>query len=184
MSGAFKNTIPLVKTVIFFQQFAVLPQYYRISHGIQMRSPNVMTSRGLKDCFHSRCVALNMFFIEGYIICLQHFVRRLSLYESRLFSIGGCSHAMMKMQGLLGLQINSSHAHSHELVRHTSTRSNLGTGDGSKLCGLICAYRLLDIIALLGGRISQASFFAPHPVDIGDKLIYVRTSIFSEFPVF
>ena len=74
----------------------------------------------------------------------------------------------MDMQRLLSLDLTSA----HEIVRQPTTHSNI---DGTKLCGLICAYRLLDVNAWIGGRTPLSSYVAP-PLEKGIKLVYVRIS--------
>lgn len=56
----------------------------------------------------------------------------------------------MAMQRLLGL--DPTDIRPLEVVGKHVTLLDANSRDGVKLCGLICAYRLLDVIALLEGR--------------------------------
>lgn len=68
------------------------------------------------------------------------------MYELRLFNLGGSTQPLMTMQRLLGLNLTSTAIHPLEI--HTpDTILKASAQDGVKLCGLICAYRLLDVIA-------------------------------------
>src|SRR6266581_990545 len=53
-----------------FQQFAESRLSYQTSHGLQLRSLNVITSRRLKAWFHSRCVVLDNILLQVVLISL------------------------------------------------------------------------------------------------------------------
>jgi hypothetical protein len=76
----------------------------------------------------------------------------------------------MAVQRLLGLNPNSTSIGSLE-VRHTP----VNTQDGVKLCGVVCAYRLLDVIALLEGHTPRSPHVAHRPLDRNIKRVYVST---------
>jgi len=60
-----------------------------------------------------------------------------------------------------------------EIVRRPSTHLNpsLSARGSSKLCGLVCAYRLLDVLALMEGRLPNVLHIAQGPF-VGN-MIYV-----------
>jgi hypothetical protein len=53
----------------------------------------------------------------------------------------------MEMQRLLRLGTGPS----TELVCLSASRTKLGSREATKVCGLVCAYRLLDVVAMLEG---------------------------------
>ncbi len=77
---------------------------------------------------------------------------------------------MMEMQQLLGIGTASDIS---EIVRRPSTHLNpsLSARASSKLCGLVCAYRLLDVLALMEGRLPNVLHSMRDP--FAGKMIYV-----------
>jgi len=67
----------------------------------------------------------------------------------------------MTMQRLLGLDMNSTDFRPLEVVGKPVTLLNAKAREGTKLCSLICAYRLVDVIALLEGHTPRSSL-VPH----------------------
>jgi len=104
----------------------------------------------------------------------QNFLEHLHQYESRLFSLGGCSESLMTMQHLLSLDMNSTDLRPLEVVGKPDTLLNANAQDGAKLCGLICAYRLIDVIALLEGHTPRSSLVPHHLLEKDITVIWVR----------
>ena len=103
-------------------------------------------------------------------ICLQAFVEQLQTFEKRLFGLGG-SLSILNMQRLLGLGLETSGV-THKIVS-CQTNQKRSSSDYSKICGLVCAYRLVDVIALLQGNIPRALQIYQTPCENPDRLIYV-----------
>ena len=78
----------------------------------------------------------------------QGFLKYLLQHESRLFSLSACSEPMMEMQRVLGIGIGSNE---DEIVPRPPNLMNLSNWTWSWLCGLVCAYRLVDVVALSAG---------------------------------
>ena len=104
----------------------------------------------------------------------HNFLEHLHQYESRLFSLGGCSESLMTMQRLLGLDMNSTDFRPLEVVGKPVTLLNANARDGAKLCGLICAYRLIDVIALLEGHTPRSSLVPHRLLEKDITVIWVR----------
>ena len=116
----------------------------------------------------SRCVPVNPSYsaVETYL--LQGFLKHLLQYESRLFTL---SSSMMEMQQILGLGIGSQE---NRMVRR---HPNVGSQGWARLCGLVCAYRLADVVALLGGCERNKSQVLSMPLP--DRDLYVGLVLFS-----
>ena len=76
---------------------------------------------------------INMFGLQNFI---QHFQR----YEARLFSHAGCTQAMMNMQRLIGVSLESTVGQTSLVVRKDASNRVLNSMDGTRLCGLLTAY--------------------------------------------
>jgi hypothetical protein len=61
----------------------------------------------------------------------------------------------------------------HKIVAHVLNLTALSSSHWSRLCGLVCAYRLADIIALLGGCKPNETAFPPRAM-CPDRQLYVR----------
>ena len=94
----------------------------------------------------------------------------LQQYESQLFSLSACTTSIMEMQRLLGLGIGSDE---HKIIAHIPNLMALSNSHWSRLCELVCAYRLADVIALLGGcKPNETSF--PQRAMCPSRQLYVR----------
>jgi len=102
-------------------------------------------------------------------------MRSLLQYEARLFSLSGCSEAMMEMQSILGIGIECNE---NVVVSRPPNLPNLSKRGWTKLCGLVCVYRLADVVAFLGGcKLNESQ--VPPRVKYPIKELYVRISFFS-----
>src|SRR5258708_2465103 len=63
--------------------------------------------------------------------------------------------------------------HGTELVCLPASLTRLSSREATKVCGLVCAYRLLDIIAMLGDFTPNALHLERRLLRVG-KMIYVR----------
>ena len=84
---------------------------------------------------------------------------------------------MMDMQRLLNLDLMSPGTSSLEIVHQPTTHLNLSTLQGTNLCGLVCAYRLLDVNAWMLGRTPLSPYVAPS-LETEIRLLYVRVPFF------
>ena len=110
----------------------------------------------------SRCVPVNPSDFGLKICWLQGFLKHLLQYESRLFTL---APSMMDMQVMLGVGAGSQE---NQMVSQTP---KVGSKDWPKLCGLVCAYRLADVVAQLGGCERNKSQVPTMPLP--DKELYV-----------
>ncbi len=69
----------------------------------------------------------------------------------------------MEMQGVLGVGIGSNE---NAIVSRPPKLTKIGPQIWSRLCGLICAYCLADVVALLGGCKLSDSQLAPNPIPL------------------
>ena len=69
----------------------------------------------------------------------------------------------MEMQRVLGVGIGSTE---NAIVSRPLDLNKIGQQSWSRLCGLICAYRLADVVALLGGCKPSDSQLAPNPMPL------------------
>jgi hypothetical protein len=75
----------------------------------------------------------------------------------------------MEMQGLLGIGTGSS----TEIVRLSESCPKLGSREATKVCGLVCAYRLVDVVAMLEGGIPNVLQVQRRPDGVV-KMLHVR----------
>jgi hypothetical protein len=75
----------------------------------------------------------------------------------------------MEMQRILGLGTTSA---DKGIVARPPDLKGLSSRSWAKLCGLLCAYRLADVVALLGG--SKLNLRVPRSPNPPKKQLYVR----------
>lgn len=76
----------------------------------------------------------------------------------------------MDMQSVLGLDAASN---TTDIIAQPPNLKKLSAATWSRLCGLICAYRLVDVIAMLGGC-SPNELRVPRSPSQKQKQLYVR----------
>ena len=106
---------------------------------------------------HFRCEVIN--FPQYFINLPQNFTTSLSRYELSLFSKSNANELLSKVLNSLGVGVASS-----QII--SGWHGNSSSIDTSRACSVICAYRLLDVIALLGGGdpapvVERSPFMAP-----------------------
>ncbi len=85
----------------------------------------------------------------------------------------------MQMQDLLGiaLQFNGPGVESNVTRKSPHTRRT-NVAEWTRLCGLVSAYRLLDVVALLEGETPRAAAVTKSPLDLKKPL---HVSLFLSF---
>ena len=100
------------------------------------------------------CCSCHFSYVSCLLYLYQRFVKHLHQYKLQLLNWTSCNGLLLRMLELLGLKLQVEQG-SCELIRHSSS-TNLSVGDWTKLCSLVSAYCLLDVIALLGCRVPRA----------------------------
>ena len=133
---------------------------------------DVGTELGSEVLTFKVCCSCHFPYVSCLLYLYQRFVQHLHQYESQLLNRTSCNGLLLKMLGLLGLKLQVEQG-SCELVRHSSS-TNLSVGDWTRLCSLVSAYRLLDVIALLGCRVPRALYVTRRPLDPSCRSLFVR----------
>ena len=84
----------------------------------------------------------------------------------------------MEMQSILGIGIGSNE---REIVPRPLNLKNMGAQKWTRLCGLVCAYRLVDVVALLEGCRPNETQVPRSPMK-SNRPLYVRFLIFDCIP--
>ena len=107
-------------------------------------------------------------------ILLQKFIRHLHRYESLLLGMAGSSRLITEMQRLLGFGLDVTGP-----VTSPPTHVNLSATEWTRLCGVISAYRLLDVIFFLGDSIPRTLNTVERQLSPNGKSLHVRCFPFS-----
>jgi len=111
---------------------------------------------------HFRSDILSVTFFTHMIV--QNFVHSLRQYESILFKEISPNYQILKLRTALGI---SSTSPSSQSVSQKSSPS-INSFEWSRMCALLSAYRLLDIVAMQSGA-NHAPFVDRHALEVANS---------------
>ena len=109
-----------------------------------------------------------MFFnsILNVLLLLQNFAKSMRGYESTLFNQLGDNELTVNVQSGLGIGISGD-------MVPWRPKANLSSIECSRVCSVISAYRLLDVVAMLGGAQAAPSIKRCH-MEVSNASFRVR----------
>ncbi len=110
-------------------------------------------------------------------VLFQAFIKKLWSYESVLLGTTVTTQLATDMQRLLGVGLYMRPSSQvigpgSQLINRLS-RENPNVAEWSRLCSLISAYRLLDVIILIDGKVPRASNSVQSPRKRDEKILHV-----------
>jgi hypothetical protein len=110
-------------------------------------------------------------------VLLQGFIQKLRSYESVLLGTTVTTRLATDMQRLLGvgpyMRPSSQVIGPGSQLKNHLFQENPNAAEWSRLCGLISAYRLLDVIILIEGRVSRSVNSVRRPRERDEKILNV-----------